>query len=351
MTTGQRSGTGRAAWVVVVLAIVAALAWWWSSGRGAATLSELGVLPPQWVAGSDTALPTPAVLSAAASDQASHEAPTPDSTTDDDPLSVAGAVAPADSLSATESESESESGTEEAVAISGLPPTAEGSQTQVPAIAYPLPALPADTVLAPSGVAPALDDLLKPKAAAAFLQSADFAHRFVATVDNLGRSFAPPSHWPINPAPDRFTFEEQGGRTYIAPDSYKRYGPLVQLATVVDTGTAIDIYARMYPQLQAAYAELGFPKTYFNDRLIQIIDLLLASPEPSGPIEVEHTKVPNAPPPIRPWVNFQFADPALDALTAGQKIMIRVGPDNQRKLKAKLADLRAELLTRVLPRE
>lgn len=322
MTSRQGSRTRSAVLFVVVLAAIAALAWWWS-GSDPAALREFGGLPSKLVAGSNS---TP---SAAVSDAVSALDSGPEVE--------------------TQSESESEADSEEIVAISGMPDPAEGSDKQALAIAYPLPAMSADSTLESSDVVPALDDLLKPKAAAMFLQSTDFPHHFVATVDNLGRSFAPASRWPVNPAPNRFAFEEQDGRTYIAPDNYKRYVPLVQLASTLDTRTVIDLYVRMYPQLQAAYAELGLPKVYFNDRLIEVIDLLLASPEPSGPVEVEHTHVPNAPLPLRPWVNYQFADPVLDSLAAGQKIMVRVGPDNERKLKAKLAELRAELLTRVLP--
>lgn len=370
MTYGQRSersersGMRGVAWFVVGVAIVAALGWWWWSGRGPAALSELGVLPPQSAAGPGSASPTaasPAPPPVAASDAAPapdsspEPAPTPDTlpATDSDATSVTGVVAPAEPPSAVESEAadEDKSGVDGVVAISGLPDATAGDTLRAAAIAYPLPALPADRTLEPAGVEPALNQLVQPGAAAKFLQSANFARHFVATVDNLGRSYAPASRWPVNPAPDRFTFEERDGRTYIAPGNDKRYVPLVQLAETLDARAVIDLYVRMYPQLQAAYADLGFPHAYFNDRLIEVMGLLLASPEPSGPIEVEHTRVPNRPAPAKPWANYQFADPALDALTAGQKIMIRVGPDNERRLKSKLAELRQELLTRVLPRQ
>lgn len=340
MTYGQRSGTRGVAWFVVAVVIAVALGWWWWTGRGPATLSELGVLPPQPEASPGSVSPPGAALGSGTGADALSGAAAADS-------AVTGTVDLAELPS--DAESDDEPDVDQVVAISGLPDPAEEGAERPSAIAYPLPALPADLTLAPDRVEPAVDELVAPQAAAKFLQSADFAHHFVATVDNLGRSYAPASHWPVNPAPDRFTFEERDGRTYITPDNYQRYTPLVQLAESLDARTVVDLYARMYPQLQAAYADIGFPKAYFNDRVIEVMGLLLASPEPSGPLEVEHTEVPNAPAPLRPWVNYQFADPALDALTAGQKIMVRVGPDNQRRLKAKLAELRQELLTRVLP--
>ena len=48
-------------------------------------------------------------------------------------------------------------------------------------------------------------------------------------------------------------------------------------------------------------------------------------------------------PSTRPWTRYEFADPELEALSAGQKIMVRVGPENERRLKAKLAQFRQQV--------
>jgi hypothetical protein len=36
----------------------------------------------------------------------------------------------------------------------------------------------------------------------------------------------------------------------------------------VDTRKAVALYVDLYPLFQGAYAELGYPNRYFNDRLI-----------------------------------------------------------------------------------
>jgi hypothetical protein len=59
----------------------------------------------------------------------------------------------------------------------------------------------------------------------------------------------------------------------------------------------------------------------------------LAAPEPQGPIAL-----------VQPKVFYQFADPKLEDLSAGQKLMVRMGPANERALKAKLRDFRTELV-------
>jgi Protein of unknown function (DUF3014). len=152
--------------------------------------------------------------------------------------------------------------------------------------------------------------------------------------------------WPVNPTAGRFTVEEVNGATVIAPDNSSRYTPLVLLAETVDIRRAVDLYVRLYPLLQSTYAELGYPRGYFNDRLIAVIDQLLATPVIEGPIKLELTDVKGPIPSERPWVRYQYADPSLESLSAGQKILLRVGPVNGRRLKAKLAEIRAELLQR-----
>lgn len=196
-----------------------------------------------------------------------------------------------------------------------------------------------------------LTDLLGRKALITFFQLDDFPRRFVATVDNLGRSYAPPMLWPIHPTPDRFTVEETAGGPVISADNSLRYTPLVLLAESVNTARAVDTYARLYPLLQRAYEELGYPKRYFNDRLIEVINLLLATPNATEQaMKVQLTEVKGTVPSVRPWVRYEFADPALESLASGQKILLRVGPVNERRLKAKLAAIRQELLKRVAPR-
>jgi len=156
--------------------------------------------------------------------------------------------------------------------------------------------------------------------------------------------------WPIKPTPGRFTVEERAGGSVINADNSQRYTPLVLLAESVDAGKAVDLYIRMYPLLQQAYEELGYPKAYFNDRLMAVIDQLLATPGADEPIQVHLTEVKGSVASLQPWVRYEFVNPAFESLSAGQKIMLRVGSVNERRLKAKLTAIRQQLIKRVVPR-
>lgn len=215
-----------------------------------------------------------------------------------------------------------------------------------PRIEYPLGRLPAPVASGAGALRRAFTDLLGGDAVA-LLQFEDFPRRLVATVDNLARPHAPAIVWPVVPTPGRFTVDERDGAMLIGADNASRYTPLVRLAQGVDARRAVDLYLRLYPALQNAYEELGFAHGYFNDRLVAVIDVLLATPEIEHPVKLRLTEVKGPIASLRPWVRYEFADPELESLTAGQKILVRVGPLNQRRLKEKLMEIRSELASRV----
>ena len=196
----------------------------------------------------------------------------------------------------------------------------------------------------------ALAALFGRKAVLSMFQLQDFPRRFVATVDNLGRTHAPASVWPVNPAGGRFLVERQGDAEVISADNGLRYTPHVLLIEAVDLGQAVALYARLYPQLQQAYEDIGYPNRYFNDRLVDVIDQLLATPELSGPLKVHLPEIKGPLQPERPWVLYEFDDPALQALSSGQKTLLRMGPVNQRRIKTKLAEIRRLVTAGSVPR-
>ena len=225
------------------------------------------------------------------------------------------------------------------------PPAPAPASAAEPAIRYPVEAAASEpqTTMPALDVQQALVDLLGRPAVLKQLQLDELPRRIVATVDNLGRSHAPAALWPVNPTPGRFLVEEHDGTRSISPANTARYAPLVAMVEGVNTERAFELYVRMYPTLQRAYAEIGFPNRYFNDRLVEVIDQLLATPVPGERLEVRLTEVKGPIPSTRPWVRYEFADPALEALTPGQKMMLRVGPAHERRLKAKLAEFRRAL--------
>jgi hypothetical protein len=160
-----------------------------------------------------------------------------------------------------------------------------------------------------------------------------FIRRLVVTIDNLPQKQLPRGKYRVTRSTGaRFAVRREGESLYLSPDNFERYTPFVALIESLDNDRLVAVYLQYYPLFQEAYEYLGYPSTYFNDRLIDVIDHLLAAPVVDGPIRL-----------VRPHVLYNYADAELEALSAGHKILIRVGPANANTVKTKLREIRRML--------
>jgi hypothetical protein len=166
-----------------------------------------------------------------------------------------------------------------------------------------------------------------------FLVPQNIVRHIVVTVDNLPRHKVAAELRPVKPTPGPTVTAAQGDITTLSESNFERYAPLVRAAGGTDVKALAVVYERLYPLFQQAYEDLGYPGKYFNDRLVEAIDNLLQTPEVPAPIQL-----------VQPKVFWEYADPALEGRSAGQKLLIRMGPQNARIIKAKLRDFRAEIV-------
>jgi hypothetical protein len=120
--------------------------------------------------------------------------------------------------------------------------------------------------------------------------------------------------------------------------NFARYAPWIELVDTLDANAAAALYKRLYPQFQSAYENLGNPDGYFNDRVVEVIDHLLSAPDAPATIQL-----------VRPNVYYEFADPALEGQSAGRKLLLRMGPGNAERVKAKLREIRPLVATQPKP--
>lgn len=243
-----------------------------------------------------------------------------------------------------------------------LPPSPPVTRTIAPAASVPAPALAKPAILhpiepatsAPREALPALDDsdatlkkalggLLGRKSVLSFLVVDGIARRFVATVNNLATDNAAAGMWPVNRTAGHLATEARGGGSVIGGGNADRYVSFVRFVEGVDTRRAVALYMDLYPLLQRAYEDLGFPGKYFNDRVVEVIDHLLATPDLAQPIKVKLVQVDGSTKPAGPGGLYLFEDPTLEVSSSGQKILLRMGRENAGKLKAKLADIRLRI--------
>lgn len=111
--------------------------------------------------------------------------------------------------------------------------------------------------------------------------------------------------------------------------SYRRYDPVAATFASLDTRGTAELYGRLHPLFEEAYRDLGFRERSFDVTLARAIETLLAVPVPEGSVEL-------MPAGATAW---EYADPELEALSPAQKHLLRMGPDNIRRVQAKLREL------------
>ncbi len=223
-----------------------------------------------------------------------------------------------------------------------VPPPAQTAPQAAtePAVRNPIPAgeaakpLPALKDSDPE-VRSALSGLFGEKAVAQFLVPESIVRHIVVTVDNLPRKKVAVELRPVKPTAGVSVVASQGDDITLSSANFERYAPIIKVVQSTDTKTLANVYFRLYGLFQQAYEDLGYPGQYFNDRLVEVIDDLLQAPDVQGPIRLR-----------QPRVFYEYADPQLEACSAGQKLLIRMGPANEAIVKAKLRELRKAVVSR-----
>ena len=209
-----------------------------------------------------------------------------------------------------------------------------------PAIKHPLPSPPAQEPLpsladSDQPMQKVLEGLIGNESVARLIVTKDLVRHIVVSIDNLPEQKVAERIRPVKSPPGKFTVGGTEEAPVLDPANYERYKPLVDTIRSMDTQRLVATYTRYYPLFQEGYESLGHPPQYFNDRLIEVIDHLLETPDLQGPIAL-----------AQPNVLYEFADPALESRSAGQKALIRMGSENATAVKDKLRELRSELVAK-----
>ncbi len=218
--------------------------------------------------------------------------------------------------------------------------TAPAAPEAEPAIANPMPAPAADAPALPSlaesdtPFGSALAAIPGAGGLGSYLQPENLIRHIVATIDNLPRRRLAVDLRPLKPTAGAFLVTGGEEQSTLDEHNAARYAPLVALLGKLDMRAVNGLYQHFYPLFQHAYQDLGYPQGYFNDRLVSVIDELLATPRPTAPLAL-----------VRPKVFWEFADPELEARPAGQKLLLRIGADNAAVVERKLRELRALVAT------
>jgi len=226
--------------------------------------------------------------------------------------------------------------------VEEAPPVLDSTAaTAVPLEPTPLPTeepTPAPTL--PPMAEEKLDDAVRRLVAALsshpalvkWLATEGLVRRFVAAVDNIAEGKSPRKHLLFLDPRDDLEVSGAGERIVIDPRSFKRYDTIAAALGSFDVDGAAEAFEELEPRLDEAYRELGYPDRRFRDTLGRAIGSLLRVPLPRGEIAV------------RPKLkSYRFADERLEARSAAEKHLLRMGRKNMETVQAKLAAFAAKL--------
>ncbi len=206
----------------------------------------------------------------------------------------------------------------------------------------PTPSVPIDTVAFPEDQPFALPSLGASDAAvrtlmravsanpqlASWLLTDDLIRRFVRAVVDLSRGSSPLPALEMMVPEEPFDPAQSGGRLFMGQESYGRYDLLTRAVASVDPEQAVRVYRQLLPLFRQAYLELGIPDGDFQEVLARAVRNLLAVEVPQGPLEVREAVD-----------RYVYADGRIEALTPAAKHLYRMGPENARRLQAKVREI------------
>ncbi|MDX1643667.1 MAG: DUF3014 domain-containing protein [Thermoanaerobaculia bacterium] len=168
---------------------------------------------------------------------------------------------------------------------------------------------------------------------ASWLATDNLIRRFTASVVNLSEGLSPRTHLEHMVPAEPFTVRRRDGEIVPTQKSFARDDTLTEVITALDSEGTVRTYRRLEPLFDEAFADLGYPGREFDKVLVDALDHLLATPVPPEPPRlVEDIDV------------YVYADPELENLTMAQRHLLRTGPENARRIQAKLAEIRRQLL-------
>ena len=163
---------------------------------------------------------------------------------------------------------------------------------------------------------------------AAWLATNGLLRTFAAVVVNIAEGDTPIKLLTKQRPTAPFTVRGTAGGAFIDPASFHRYDAYADAVAGLDARGTARLYATLKPRIAEAYKELGYPDADIDGALTRAIIVLLRTPRVGENIAVKRTSV-----------NWQLADPALEALPRAERQLLRMGPRNQQIIQDKLREI------------
>lgn len=162
-----------------------------------------------------------------------------------------------------------------------------------------------------------------------WLNADQLIRKYVVMANDFSQELRLEKHLRFLKLEQPFTVDLNNETSFIAMKSYRRYDRLAAAINGMDVQATLTVYKKFRPLLLQVFSEFSYPVEYrLDDILIKAAAVIVAAPAMDGQIAV-----------VKQAVNYQFADPQLEALSPIHKQMLRMGPENTRIIQHKLRSL------------
>lgn len=168
---------------------------------------------------------------------------------------------------------------------------------------------------------------------ARWLATDDVTRRIVFAVDQVARGAAPTKENQSIAPSGTFAVTTRNGRRTVDPQSYRRYDGLAATMASLDAAAVARAYTTIAPRLNEAYRQMGHPDGNFERTLATALANLVDTPVADQPPALVQGR----------GLNWAYTDSKLEALRPAQKQLLRMGPENQRIVQAKLREIDAAI--------
>ncbi|MCG7563490.1 DUF3014 domain-containing protein [Pseudoalteromonas sp. McH1-42] len=159
----------------------------------------------------------------------------------------------------------------------------------------------------------------------------DMIRRSVVFVDNLAQGKVAKKHFPVSKPKDSFMVIEDD-IIITDPNSFERYTPYVNMLNAMSTAQLVRTYNKFRPLIGEAYEEIGYDSGEFDLTLQEALGELLETPIPETSLPL-----------LQESVTYKYAYAEWEQLSDAQKLFLRMGPENMKKMKKRLQDLKVAL--------
>lgn len=168
-----------------------------------------------------------------------------------------------------------------------------------------------------------------------FIMRPNGLERGVAIVDNLRQGAVPYKLLPVGRPSKAFPFSDNGLAVTMDPVGFERYNGLADTIAGIDVPATLALYDLLSVAIEEAWDALGYTDTGFEDAVLSTLGAIMLTPATNVEARL-----------IKDESNWIYEDEALESLSALQKQIMRMGPENADKIQAKARELRGALMDR-----